>query len=209
MPKYKTRSLAGLAMAGLLWLSGAEVAHAQFTQNKDKIKIDLSTYPPEMRKAYGIFNVRCGECHGLDTSLKPSFAPAQWMTEVKRMQAMASSHINDEQAKTILVFLNYDESHRKAQLKSTASSPASNSVSPGSQFYAAQGCDTCHSIASKGGSAGPSLTDVGARLSRDQLLTVIHGMKVGDPKSAMPPLPPETTDQQVNDLVDFLMTLKG
>lgn len=206
MPKYTTRSFTGLAMAGLLWLSGAGVAHAQFTQNKDKIKIDLSTYPPEMRKAYGVFSVRCGECHGLDTSLKPSFASAQWATEVKRMQAMASSHIDDEQAQTILDFLNYDESHRKAQLKSAVSSPV---ATPGSQFYAAQGCDTCHSIAGKGGSAGPSLTDVGARLSRDQLLKVIHGMKVGDPKSAMPPLPSETTDQQVNDLVEFLMTLKG
>jgi mono/diheme cytochrome c family protein len=206
---YKTRMFLSLAMAGLFWLSGAGVVHAQFTQNKDKIKIDLSTYPPEMRKAYGVFSVRCGECHGLDTSLKPSFASAQWTAEVKRMQAMASSHINDEQAQTILDFLNYDESHRKAQLKSTASSLAGNSVSPGSQFYAAQGCDTCHSIASKGGSAGPSLTDVGTRLSRDQLLTVIHGMKAGDPKSAMPPLPPATTDQQINDLVDFLATLKG
>jgi mono/diheme cytochrome c family protein len=209
MPKCKTRIFAGLAMAWLLWLSDAAVVHAQFTQNKDKIRIDLSTYPPEMRKAYEVFNVRCGECHGLDTSLKPSFAPAQWTTEVKRMQAMASSHINDEQAKTISEFLNYDESHRKAQLKSTALSPAANSVSPGSQFYAAQGCDTCHSIANKGGSVGPSLTDVGTRLSRDRLLKVIHGMKSGDPKSAMPPLPSDTTDQQVNDLVDFLTTLKG
>ena len=56
---------------------------------------------------------------------------------------------------------------------------------------------------------GPSLTDVGTRLSKDQLLKVIHGMKTGDPKSAMPPLPPDTTDQQINDLVDFLMTVKG
>jgi len=41
---------------------------------------------------------------------------------VKRMQAMASSQFNDEEAKAILDFLNYDESHRKARLKSTASS---------------------------------------------------------------------------------------
>jgi mono/diheme cytochrome c family protein len=136
-------------------------------------------------------------------------SPALWASEVKRMQAMASSQFNDEEAKAILDFLNYDESHRKAQLKSTASSPASDSAPPGRQFFAAQSCDACHSVAGKGGSVGPSLTDVGARLSRDQLLKVIHGMKVGDPKSAMPPLPPDTTDQQVNDLVDFLMTLKG
>jgi hypothetical protein len=34
-------------------------------------------------------------------------------------------------------------------------------------------------------------------------------MTTGDPKSAPPPLPPDTTDQQINDLVDLLMTLKG
>jgi cytochrome c1 len=34
-------------------------------------------------------------------------------------------------------------------------------------------------------------------------------MKTGDPKSAMPPLPSDTTDQQINDIVDFLVTLKG
>jgi hypothetical protein len=90
MPKYKTRGFASLAMAGLLWINGAGIAHAQFTQNKDKIKIDLSTYPPEMRKAYGAFSVRCGECHGLDTSLKPSFSPAQWTIEVKRMHVRLS-----------------------------------------------------------------------------------------------------------------------
>jgi cytochrome c1 len=47
------------------------------------------------------------------------------------------------------------------------------------------------------------------------LILLVSGMphaalqrKTGDPKSAMPPLPPDTTDQQINDLVDFL-TLKG
>jgi mono/diheme cytochrome c family protein len=209
MPTYKTKVFTGLVMTGLLCLGGAAVARAQFTQNSDKIRIDLSTYPPEMRHAYRVFSVKCGECHVLDTSLKPSFSPAQWTVEVKRMQAMASSHINDKGAQTILDFLNYDESHRKAQLKSTASSPASESGSPGRQFYAAQSCDTCHSVAGKGGDVGPSLTDVGTRLSKDQLLKVIHGMKAGDPKSAMPPLPSDTTDQQINDLVDFLLTLKG
>jgi mono/diheme cytochrome c family protein len=207
MPKYTTILFAGLAMIGLLSFGGAGVAHAQFTQNKDNIRIDLSTYPPEMRNAYRVFSVKCGECHVLDTSLKPNFSPAQWTIEIKRMQAMASSHISDKEAKTILDFLNYDESHRKAQLKSTASSPTADSGSPGRQFYAAQGCDSCHSIAGKGGNAGPSLTDVGARLSRDQLVQVVHGMKAGKADSAMPPLP-DMTDQQMNELVDFLLTLK-
>jgi mono/diheme cytochrome c family protein len=207
--QHLIRLLSGLFFAAIVGLAGIGTVHGQFTQNRDKIKIDTSGYPAEIQKDYRVFRAKCNECHGLDTSLKPSLPPAQWTLEVKRMQAMASSQFNDKQAKAILDFLNYDESHRKAQLKSAASSATLDSASPGRRYYAAQSCDTCHSIAGKGGSVGPSLTDVGARLSRDQLLKVIHGMKDGNPKSAMPPLPPETTDQQINDLADFLTTLKG
>jgi len=203
------RLLSGLLLAAVVWLASMGTVQGQFTQNRDTIKIDSSDFPANIQKGYRLFRTKCNECHGLDTSLKPSMAPAQWAFEVKRMQAMASAQFNDAQAKAILDFLNYDESHRKAQLKSTASSEGVDSASPGRQFYTAQSCDACHSIAGKGGSVGPSLTDVGARLSRDQLLKVIHGMKAGDPKSAMPPLPPDTTEQQIKDLVDFLTTLKG
>ncbi len=201
--------LSGLLLAAVVWLAATGTVQGQFTQNRDTIKIDSAGFPADIQKGYRLFRTKCNECHGLDTSLKPSMAPPQWTKEVKRMQAMASAQFNDSQAKAILDFLNYDESHRKAQLKSTASSAAPDSASPGRQFYAAQSCDTCHSVAGKGGSVGPSLTDVGARLSRDQLLKVIYGMKAGDPKSAMPPLAPDTTDQQIKELVDFLTTLKG
>jgi mono/diheme cytochrome c family protein len=203
------RLLSGLFFAAILGFASIGTVQGQFTQNRDTIKIDSAGFPTDVQKGYRLFQTKCNECHGLDTSLKPSMAPVQWTLEVKRMQAMASSQFNDIQAKAILNFLIYDESHRKAQLKSTASSAAPDSASPGRQFYAAQSCDTCHSIAGKGGSVGPSLTDVGARLTRDQLLKVIYWMKAGDPKSAMPPLPPETTEQQIKDLVDFLATLKG
>ncbi len=207
--QHFVRLLSGLLLAAVVWLAGTGTVQGQFTQNRDTIKIDSAGFPADIQKGYRLFRTKCNECHGLDTSLKPSMAPAQWTFEVKRMQAMASAQFNDAQAKAILEFLNYDESHRKAQLKSTASSGAPDSTSSGRRFYEAQSCDTCHSIAGKGGSVGPSLTDVGARLSRDQLSKVIYGMKAGDPKSAMPPLAPDTTDQQIKELVDFLTTLKG
>ncbi|SRR6266487_759568 len=207
--QHFVRLLSGLFFSAVAWFVSIGTVQGQFTQNRDTIKIDFAGFPADIQKGYRLFRTKCNECHGLDTSLKPSMAPTQWAKEVKRMQAMASSQFNDAQAKAILDFLNYDEAHRKVQLKSTASSGAPDSTSPGRRFYEAQSCDTCHSITGKGGSVGPSLTDVGARLSRDQLFKVIHGMKADDPKSAMPPLPPDTTEQQINDLVDFLTTLKG
>jgi mono/diheme cytochrome c family protein len=38
---------------------------------------------------------------------------------------------------------------------------------------------------------------------------VIQGLKSEDPNAKMPPLPPQTTDAQIKNLVDFLVTLKG
>lgn len=207
--QYLIRTLSALFFAAFAWLAGGRMAQGQFTQNRDIIKIDTSGYSADIQRDYRVFHAKCNECHGLDASLKPSMSAAQWTLEVKRMQAMASSQFDDEQANAILAFLIYYESHRKVELKSTAAPSAPDSGSPGQQFYAAQSCDTCHSIAGKGGSAGPSLTDVGARLSREQLLKVIHGMKDGNPKSAMPPLPADTTEQQINDLADFLINLRG
>ena len=80
---------------------------------------------------------------------------------------------------------------------------SSPGTSPGEAFYAAQGCAKCHSIGGKGGTAGPSLTGVGKRLSKEELTAVFEKMRTG--KSSMPPLPAETTDEQVRKLVAFLI----
>lgn len=198
-------ALLGFSMVALLCVTGVRSANAQFTQNRERIKIDTSTLPPEIHKSYNAFKTKCGECHTLDTSLKPSLASGQWTVVVKQMQAMASSHLNDEEAQRVLDFLNYDESHRKAALKSQASASASGSITAGQAFYSAQGCDTCHTIAGKGGNMGPALNGVGAKLSRDQILRVV---KDGKANTTMPALPSGTADQQLNDLVDFLASLK-
>lgn len=210
------RMLGGLFFAAIVWLAGTGTVRGQFTQNRDTIKINPSSFPADIQKGYRMFQAKCNECHGLDTSLKPSMSHAQWTIEVKRMQAMASSQFNDEQAKAILDFLDYDESHRKAQTQAGAPSvpasetPASNAIAAGRQFYFAQGCDACHSVAGKGGTAGPSLTDVGARLSRGQLMEILHAIHgTNNVPTSMPGLPPGTTYEQVNNLGDFLMTLTG
>lgn len=202
------RLLGGLSLAGLAWSVATRPAHGQFTQNRDTIKVDPTGYPADIQKDYRLFRAKCNQCHGLDKSLKLSLPPARWTSEVKRMQAMASSQFDDKQATAITAFLNYYEVHRKTSDKPAASSSASSPSSAGRQFYEAQNCDYCHKIAGKGGAVGPDLTDVGSRLSRDRLVQLIQSLKSGK-NDKMPPLPPETTDQQINDLVDFLTTLKG
>ncbi len=211
-----TRVIGGLFFMASVWLAGTGTVLGQFKQNRDTIKINSSIFPADIRQGYRLFHAKCDECHGLDTSLKPSMSPAQWTIEVKRMQAMPSSQFNDDQAKAILNFLNYDESHRKAQTKQAAASlapasetPVSDTVAAGREFYFAQGCAICHAIAGKGGTAGPSLTDVGARLSRSQLMEILHAIHgTNNVPTSMPRLPPGTTYEQVNELGDFLMTLQ-
>jgi mono/diheme cytochrome c family protein len=197
--------LAGLFALGSAWIDGTR-ARGQFTQNRDRTKVDTSGYPADVQRSFQVFKVKCNQCHGLDTSLKPSMSTDRWAVEVMRMQAMASSHIGDDEAKTILVFLNYDEAHRKSLTKLPASVTPSASVEAGRAFYYAQACDACHAIRGQGGEAGPPLDDVGKRRSRDQLVERMQQRRAG---AVMPPLPTDTTDRQISDLVDFLLTLKG
>jgi mono/diheme cytochrome c family protein/nitrate/TMAO reductase-like tetraheme cytochrome c subunit len=199
------RILSVLFFTSMLWWAGMGTVQGQFKQNKDTIKIDPSGFPADIQKGYRLFSMKCNGCHGLDTSLKPTMSASQWTAEVKRMQGMPSSQFNDAQAKAIVDFLNYYGAHRKPLNKQDDQSAASASGSAGSQFYDTQGCATCHAISGKGGTSGPSLSDVGKRLSKDQLTEKIQEIRTG--KSSMPALPSETTDQQVKDLVDFLAGL--
>jgi mono/diheme cytochrome c family protein/nitrate/TMAO reductase-like tetraheme cytochrome c subunit len=184
-------------------VAGANGARGQGAPGRDTIRIDASAFPPDVQKGYRLFRTKCAACHGLDTSLQPSMSSGQWTLDVKRMQAMASARFDDAQAKSILDFLNYDEVNRKALSKPAAQVDATGGGGAGGQFYAAQRCERCHAIGGRGGTSGPSLTDLGKRLSRVQVTAIVQGIRSG--KSSMPPLPPQTTDQQITELVDFLL----
>ena len=205
--KHSTQLLATLFFLAILALAAVRTVQAQFTQNRDTIKIDPSGYPADILKGYRLFRTKCNQCHGLDTSLKPSMSSVQWTFEVKKMQAMASAQFNDTQAKSILNFLNYDETHRKSLNKPASDASSSPAASAGRQVYEAHGCEACHSIAGQGGSGGPALTDVGNRLSRDKLQVLLRDMRAGK-NDKMPPLPAETTDEQIKNLADYLASLK-
>jgi cytochrome c-type protein NapC len=193
------RALSALLMLLVVWLVGTGAAQAQFAQKRDTIKIDPSGFPADIKKGYRLFGMKCAECHGLDTSLQPTMSASQWPVEVKRMQAMPSAQFNDAQAKAIIDFLLYYEANRKSLNKSEDRVGASGAGGAGSQLYETQGCASCHALGGKGGTSGPSLTDVGKRLSKEQLTEVIR-----KGKSSMPPLPAGTTDEQLKELVNFL-----
>ncbi len=82
----------------------------------------------------------------------------------------------------------------------------SPSAAAGKKIYDDMVCAGCHKIGGQGGDGGPALDDVGARLSREEITKRMMGRRAG---TVMPPLPPDTPDKQINELVDYMLTLKG
>jgi predicted CXXCH cytochrome family protein len=88
----------------------------------------------------------------------------------------------------------------------TATPGMSASEAAGKKIYDDMVCAGCHIIGGQGGDAAPPLDDVGARCTRAELLDRMTKRRAG---TIMPTLPPDMSDQKINDLVDYLMTLKG
>ncbi len=88
----------------------------------------------------------------------------------------------------------------------TPAKPESPSVAAGRKIYNNMMCAGCHQIGGKGGTAAPALDDVGARWTRAQVMQRMLERRAG---TVMPPLPSNMPTSQIDDLVDYLMTLKG
>ena len=82
----------------------------------------------------------------------------------------------------------------------------SPSAAAGKKIYDDMMCAGCHTIGGQGGTVAGPLDDVGVRRTRAELLTRMLGRRAG---TVMPPLPSGMPTEQINQLVDYLMTLKG
>lgn len=76
-------------------------------------------------------------------------------------------------------------------------------IQQGAKLFHDKGCQFCHAIAGQGGQRGPDLTDVGDRLSPNQL--TIRILAGGD---LMPPFADTLAPQEVEVLVTFLESRK-
>jgi ubiquinol-cytochrome c reductase cytochrome b subunit len=91
----------------------------------------------------------------------------------------------------------------------TVSSSASSGVRAGATLFTSQGCIACHTVRGQGGSMGPDLSNIGAQgLSRAWLTQQIQNPTSHNPSTQMPAFG-SLSDQQVNQLVDFLESLGG
>jgi menaquinol-cytochrome c reductase cytochrome b/c subunit len=76
----------------------------------------------------------------------------------------------------------------------------------GKQVTAASGCLACHKIGENGGTLGPNLTEVGARLGRDAIARTLV-----NPTAPMPSYESFRNDrpEQFEQLVNYVASLKG
>ncbi len=80
------------------------------------------------------------------------------------------------------------------------------SIIAGRSVYARSGCVACHSIHGKGGAVGPDLTHVGGRRDAEWIRRFLKDPQAVRPGTIMPR--PDITEQELNDLANYLMSLK-
>lgn len=175
-------------------------AGAQFHRGAAKAIIDIGSYPAEIQHGYRVFAGKCSECHDLSLSLKVSRSEAGWMQEVRRMQDMASSHIDDREADQIGKFLVYYDSHKPAEQSAAAGAAGAPS---GKQLFETLSCSACHSIAGEGNTSFP-LDGIGSRRTAGELKKQIQSPAAG---SAMPAT--TASEGEIDSLVAYLVTLKN
>ena len=199
----RTTLISSFGIAVLVALSAcAAQAAPQFHRSPAKTSIDVSTYPPDIQHGYRVFSDKCSECHDLKASLAQTRSPAGWADEVRRMQDMASSHIDSREADEIARFLSYYDSHKPAEQNSAASSGATPAVS-GKELFAKDSCSACHSVAGEGNTSFP-LDGIGSKMTAPELKKQIVSPASG---SSMPPT--TASDAEINALVSYLVTLRN
>ena len=79
--------------------------------------IDVSKYPPEIKRKYRIFADLCARCHTLARAINCDFAlEDDWERYIKRMMRRGRNMIKPDQAQQIFEFAVYDSKVRKKEL---------------------------------------------------------------------------------------------
>ena len=120
---------------------------------------------------------------------------------------MPNLHLTDAEINELVAFLgwvNGIDTNGWPPKPLMAGSPAEN---PGGALFSAQGCSSCHSIDGAGGNAGPDLTHVGARRSRQWIEQQIRNPKSHNPDSTMPGFA-GLPGKDIEDLANYLAGLR-
>lgn len=78
----------------------------------------------------------------------------------------------------------------------------------GKQLVEQENCASCHVIAGQGGNVGPALDGVGNRRDAAYIHTYIEDPRNVNPNAGMPAFLPPLSHEQVEDITQYLLTLK-
>jgi ubiquinol-cytochrome c reductase cytochrome b subunit len=78
----------------------------------------------------------------------------------------------------------------------------------GRQILGAQGCVSCHVVDGQGGTVGPALDGIALRRGAAYVHSYIENPRSLNPDAAMPAFLPPLTHEQVEDVTQYLLTLR-
>lgn len=94
-------------------------AAALFYSDLGPDTVDVSTYPPEIKRAYPIYNRICSSCHTLARSINSPYVDrAWWEFYLSSMRMRAHFHgrpLSSEDLHSVLDFLEHDARKRKVE----------------------------------------------------------------------------------------------
>ena len=76
-------------------------------RDKGPDKIDVSSYPPEQKARYPLFQQKCSKCHPVARAVNSRFTASEWKRYMKKMVRRPNAGTTDEQAEDIFEFLKY------------------------------------------------------------------------------------------------------
>lgn len=198
-----------MLIAGLLGTVQAQFG-GFFTGNKKDTPINVTAYPANVQQEYKVFKYKCSECHTTDRALRRTQTPELAKFWVEQMQAMPAADITDKQATEIIDFINYYQARvPKAAAAATTSAPAqpdTKAIAAGKDYFGSQDCTVCHTLSRTSTDGKVSLASVGSTLTREEIFSVLRG---GKADAGMPALSPEPSPKEMDNLVAFLLSLKG
>ena len=150
-----------------------------------------------------IYENTCARCHNAPEPTQRS--PQSWQTIMLHMRVRGG--LTASETAKVMAFLKLETSPPlPARGEESMGAKALSPVAAGKKLFEDLNCLACHSIGGKGGQVGPSLDEVGLRRTRGEMLARMRARRAGD---IMPTLPPQLSDEQLDQLVEYLLSLKG
>ena len=160
-----------------------------------------SYYAPDMTK---VFWRRGGD--GIKAVVRTPEQHTTW-------RKMPQQPVTDAELDELVAFLQWtsaidtqDWPPQDQRLRRAAAQSVALGVTPGAALFQAKGCFACHRIDQTGGTLGPELTQVGARLTVETIKKVLTDPRAVAPQGKMPV--PQLSDPERDELARFLTAMK-